>query len=100
MTVVLMYPHFWHSKVRLEEPKDSAPSFDNSMRCCQHFGQLGRAIADKWAGSIGRNSGMARRADPEDYHIGHEGADRSTSSMPFGQSGDVVKIDQVEELHP
>jgi hypothetical protein len=63
MTVVMVRPHFWHSKVWLAEPQGPDPSFDNSMRCCGQFGQRGRSIAEICSADTGLNSGMMRRAD-------------------------------------
>jgi hypothetical protein len=62
MTVVLVRPHCWHSKVWLAEPQGCDPSLDNSMRCCGQFGQCGRLIAEICAVDTGLNSGMMHRA--------------------------------------
>jgi hypothetical protein len=51
--VVLTYPHFWHSKLAVAKPDCPAPSLDNSMRRCRHYGQLGRSIAETCTGETG-----------------------------------------------
>lgn len=62
MMVVLMCPHFWHSKLRTDEPSGPDPRYDNSMRCREQFGQPGRSIAEICAADTGLNSGMMHRA--------------------------------------
>jgi hypothetical protein len=67
------------------------------MRCCRHFGQLGRAMADTCAGDTGWNSGMMHRPDLEAYKPATR-AGGSASSMPFWESWAVVKIAQIENF--
>jgi hypothetical protein len=63
MTVVLVWPHLGHSKVRMAEPQGRDPRLANSMRCCRQFGQPGRSIAETCGGDAGLNSGMMHCAD-------------------------------------
>jgi len=60
--VVLLYPHFWHSKVQLPWPDDPGSNFDSSIRCCRQFWQAGRLIAAMSGEETGLNSGMIHRA--------------------------------------
>jgi hypothetical protein len=80
----------------MAEPHGPAPKFDNSMRCCGHFGQPGRSIAEICAADTGLNSGIVHRADLDSCS---QKADQPNQIMALPAPGAVVKIAQIEKLH-
>jgi len=96
MTVVLVWPHLWHSKVRMAEPQGRDPRLDNNMRCCRQFGQPGRSIAETCSGDAGLNSGMMHALI---WILAAKRAAISNCTMGFLASAAVVKNAQLEKFH-